>query len=412
MKKKWIQFTVFAIIACFLFGLLNSAASMANQGWKDFYKLPRNTLDIVYMGNSHNYQTFQPQIVDDLLSTNSYVLGTSGENIVVSYFELKELLKYQKPKAVLLETFTLDFADVIVPVFIYQFIDANRIDFNRLKLQLKYYPLNELYNYFPILRLRIDWNNPKSFTEGFKSYLFQSNSEIDSKRGFITNYLVITPDKYQEARTKPSTASDYSNEKNLVYLDKFVTLCKENDIELFFSVVPPLSVSGEAFKYYVPFDYQSYATEKNIKVLRVDTSNFIDLDYYDATHVSIFGSVLSSVQIAEKISEQMGLAIDEKKLNNYQAYTFSEYSISNSGNSFSFSILPIDQKVPFEYQYFIKRSTTDNEDYSSNQEGSNRILFEVPSPGEYIIEAKIRNLESDYVLTGIFPFAYMEEENN
>jgi hypothetical protein len=87
-----------------LFTGLNEVLAFRWGGWKDFYKLPKNSVDILFIGNSHNYMTFQPQVVDDLLSMNSYVLGVPGESAVMTYFELNTALRYQHPRIIVFET--------------------------------------------------------------------------------------------------------------------------------------------------------------------------------------------------------------------------------------------------------------------------------------------------------------------
>jgi len=295
--KNWIRFVCFCVVSLLLFSWLNTATSNANQGWEDFYKTPNNSIDVVFLGNSLNFETFQPQIINDLIPINSYVLGSSGENAVVSYYELKEILKYQKPKAIVLETFALDLSDLLAPALMYEFIDSSNLNVNKLSLWFKYFPYNNIYSLFPILRLRVDWNHPEKFLNDLAGSANFFNKTTDPKKGYIANARVLLPDEYEAALETPTRESGYSLENNTRYLDKILKLSQENGIRLFFSVVPTIKIAGDQFAFYVPFDYATYAREHNIDILIMDFSGFKPVEYADTTHVNAFGSLITSIQI-------------------------------------------------------------------------------------------------------------------
>ena len=69
-----------------------------------FYDLPEDSLDVLILGSSHAITGVDTQKLYDDHGYKSYTLGCSEQNIAVSYFYLKEALKTQHPKAVILET--------------------------------------------------------------------------------------------------------------------------------------------------------------------------------------------------------------------------------------------------------------------------------------------------------------------
>ena len=94
MKTLLIKLTAFGMLLALGFGILNLMSyNYASRRWVDFYKLPPNSVDIVFMGNSHNFYAFQPKIVNEILGKKSYVVAISAENTLLSYYELKEILK-------------------------------------------------------------------------------------------------------------------------------------------------------------------------------------------------------------------------------------------------------------------------------------------------------------------------------
>ncbi len=70
-----------------------------------FYSLERNSLDVLCIGSSHAYYSFQPNVLWEQTGITSYVLGSTSQTLPCSYYLLKEALKYQKPEVVLLESY-------------------------------------------------------------------------------------------------------------------------------------------------------------------------------------------------------------------------------------------------------------------------------------------------------------------
>ena len=96
----------------FVVGNKYSAASTENQinnynesRWNEFYELPKNSLDMVFLGSSHSYCTFDPENFDSVLGTSSYQLGMPLQHMDSTYFTLLEVLNYQKPKKVIVEVY-------------------------------------------------------------------------------------------------------------------------------------------------------------------------------------------------------------------------------------------------------------------------------------------------------------------
>ena len=197
MLKNWVRFVSFWAIFIILFSLTNAAMSMANDQWKTFYKLPKNSIDVLFIGNSHVYSTFQPQIMNDIIPIHSYIVGSDAENVVFSYFELSEVLKTQKPKVVVLETFALDLDDTMKQGYLFEFLDAGIWDGNRTAIATRYLPLSSYYTIFPALRTRIDWSNPAQFYKNFISqFNFLKKKEINSQQSYSPKVKVITESAY------------------------------------------------------------------------------------------------------------------------------------------------------------------------------------------------------------------------
>ena len=70
----------------------------------DFYDLERDSVDVLFMGSSHAGSFFNPQILYDTYNIVSYNLSSEQQSMLVTYYWLKEALRYQSPKVVILDT--------------------------------------------------------------------------------------------------------------------------------------------------------------------------------------------------------------------------------------------------------------------------------------------------------------------
>lgn len=73
--------------------------------FRGFYREPPDSLDVLFLGTSNAYCAFSPEELSRFSGLKSYNLASSQQSLLTSYYWLKEALRYQHPKAVVLETF-------------------------------------------------------------------------------------------------------------------------------------------------------------------------------------------------------------------------------------------------------------------------------------------------------------------
>ena len=69
---------------------------------KGFYEEPKNSLDVIFMGNSDVYRGISPITLWDEYGIASYNFVSSGQRMWTAYYTLEESLKYQKTKLIVL----------------------------------------------------------------------------------------------------------------------------------------------------------------------------------------------------------------------------------------------------------------------------------------------------------------------
>ena len=86
---------------------LYSSTNPMTETYRGFYKMKKNTIDVLFLGSSHTASGFNPQDLYNEYGIRGYNLGSNSQNLWVSYYWLREALQYQSPKVVVLDCYML-----------------------------------------------------------------------------------------------------------------------------------------------------------------------------------------------------------------------------------------------------------------------------------------------------------------
>lgn len=73
----------------------------------DFYEMERDSIDVLFLDSSHVGAAFNSQNLYDEYNITSYNLSSDGQSLWISYYWMKEVLRNQSPKAVVLDCYEL-----------------------------------------------------------------------------------------------------------------------------------------------------------------------------------------------------------------------------------------------------------------------------------------------------------------
>ena len=73
------------------------------SSFAQFYKMEKDSIDVLFLGSSVVVNAIIPQEIYNEYGIRCYNLGSEQQSIYLSYYWLKEALRYQKPKAVVLD---------------------------------------------------------------------------------------------------------------------------------------------------------------------------------------------------------------------------------------------------------------------------------------------------------------------
>ena len=305
MFKHIFKSMIFILIFCILYTLLPNIFEKSRDAkkWEYIYN-KKNDINTLFMGSSLIFTSINPNIIDPILKQESFILGSSGQNIIQSYYNLIEVLKYQQPEKIILDVNTLvinrndqktgliynnlsgmklsknkinSFLNTIHTKGILN--DNERMDLTKMTFYKKYDFIITL-----ITKDRFNWKN--------KIKKITSNKENLNKfenRGFLEKEPKISSKEYNNLlENRNKSKNEMISDENIYFLEKFIFLCEKNNLDLVFVKTPTLwnlSVSNQ-LDYYIDnhnikyFDYESHFNQLN----------FIQSDFHDESHLSKYGA--------------------------------------------------------------------------------------------------------------------------
>ena len=315
----------FVFIFCFLNQLLKpkySTSLIEGSMIREYYDEKKDH-EVIFIGDCEVYANFSPMVLYEQYGIKSYIRGSSQQLIWQSYYILKETLKYEIPKVVILNVNAMRYEDPVSEA--YNHLTTDYMKWSKEKIDLIKTSLTEddnfLYYLFPLLRYhdRYDELNEEDI-----KYLFKKKK--NTFNGFLVNQNVKPANNLP---TKKVLGNYDFSKSNYEYLDKIVEICKKNNIELILIKAPSL----------YPYWYDEYNNqiEKYAKNKNIDYYNFttkvseIGIDYstdtYDAgLHLNLSGATKLSKYFGKILSKNYNLKnykndpIYNKKLKEYKQY--------------------------------------------------------------------------------------------
>jgi hypothetical protein len=206
-----------------------------------FYAEPKNSLDVVNIGSSHVYCGINPSILWDDYGITSYDFSSSGQTLWLSYSYIKEALKYQSPKVVVLDVYCARFEGEYES----EGINRRNLDFlkfskNKIEAIENSVPKEErLYYYINFMKYHNNWKNIN------KSSFQMWGDEKNPYKG----YSVTFENKLKNISGNPNISNIKEQSpiptKSLEYLNKIIQLSKEKGFKLVLIDTPYLLTEND-----------------------------------------------------------------------------------------------------------------------------------------------------------------------
>lgn len=234
--------------------------------------------DLLFVGDSLAWTGFKPQGYKDDFHLHNYNLATTGQMTLDSYVMIKEALKKQKPKMIVLEAHAL---------------------FNATN---KYYRF-DIMNLFPILNYHA-------------MYRFDLKAKEDVNLGYHPSENIKSYNKrkdYMKQEKIPFNPLNpynitYLNNFNLQYLNKIKALCEAQNIKLLLISIPsPINWNQKRHDAVMSWAKHNHISYIDYNLLLDDIKIDFNRDYRDAgDHLNDYGELKIRKHLGEYLQKELG----------------------------------------------------------------------------------------------------------
>ena len=260
--------------------------------------------DVLFIGDCEVYSNFSPIKLWEDYGITSVIRGTPQQLIWQSYYMLEDTLRYETPKVVVYNVFSMRYDKPQNEAYNRLTLDGMR--WSSVKSDAIKASMTEEESYlsyvFPILRFHSRWDELTG--EDFE-YLF--SSEKLSHNG----YVMRVDTKPVETLPEPVPLADYTySDIDWEYLDKIRDCCREHGITLI------LIKSASCYPYWFDeWDQQikEYAEKNDLTYVNfLEHADETGIDYttdtYDAgLHLNLSGAEKSSAWFGKILQQQPGI---------------------------------------------------------------------------------------------------------
>lgn len=313
---------------------------------KELYETPRNTMELVFVGSSHAYGGFDPNYFWTEYGIPAFNMCCSGQDKDSSYHQLKELLKTQKPKVVVVEAYGFLFEKQEHIGNAYRNMLSMDLSKNSNELIRKYVDKEEQEDY--LLRWPIVHTRYRELTK----YDYTDYEPGIYGRGFTYSFHIepVGFDYNIFYNPEPTEISEH----NKKWIDEMKELSKEYDFDLVFVEVPS-DVTDE--QQMILNGCEAYLTENDIPYLDlnkfmanvgIDPAN----DFIDFNHVNYGG--------AQKVTEYVA----EYLLENYDFEPHDgedKYELWDKNSDFGYHKVWAANLVTYEREEYLQKATTERD---------------------------------------------------
>lgn len=323
---------LFVLIFCCLFISVQYLLMSSTENWmrlRGFYNEPVNSIDIVFFGASHCHHSINPHILWSEAGVPSYVLSQPGQPLWMTYYYMIEVLKYQKPKIMFLETryaYVLNGQNYDIETdneSAYWSLDAMKMSSNKLRAAVASLRAQDiLLSILPVMRYHTEW---RPLVKSVYNLL------ISGRMNSVLNNAILNKGYVYADEIKPFENIKIQNTdkigkikgKNLEYLNKIINLSKQEGFSLVFFKAPYPEALSDLEDQKIDNKLQEIAGENELVFLNLN--NRIDdigvewkTDLYDHDHLNVYGADKVSAYIAKHIKDNFSKYTLEDRRSNCQ----------------------------------------------------------------------------------------------
>ncbi|MEG0020846.1 MAG: hypothetical protein RR728_09885, partial [Oscillospiraceae bacterium] len=264
-KKQFLHLASFAVVALGLIFAMGQLFRDKDTTLASFYSEPKNTVDVIAVGSSHVNSGVIPAVFWQDYGINAHNVYSWGQPMWISYHYIKEALRFQSPKVVVLDMYGIMYGNSAE--------QPKGIDEVNYRSSFSIDPsLNFLEMTQTVGDCGIDLKNPIDFLNPIRFHTaWKRLSEENFTKNPHKEYSYLKGYGIQDGVTRIEMADILSPvqprmpyDTAVKYLDKIVELSKKEGFQLVFTMLPYQFRLDERELFAWVSDY---AKEKNIPFL-------------------------------------------------------------------------------------------------------------------------------------------------
>lgn len=315
---RWMISAVLFFLSIALVTALLCPTNDIIRNWRSFYRQEPQSIETLIIGSSHAYSSFNTEMFQKKTGSITYILASNAQTVTQAYFNVLEALKYQTPKVIILEAYSLNSIDNFRggETDDKDWKKESNIDgmrFGAVKLQAvmeQYRPENWPYVLLPIARFHGNWKSPEIFWENAR-FLIGMPRDFNPFRPSKSMMSEETMLLY--AQTPQNTEEFIISESNILYFQKLVALCREKGISLYVIMAPMYDVYIDSINYASWMDKIMALTEQaevsyldcnvHYDEIGLTAQDFEDA-YNDFHHLNAYGADKVTAFVLEALYEK------------------------------------------------------------------------------------------------------------
>ena len=320
-----------------------------------YYIVPKDSIDLLFVGSSHSYCTFNPRLFDHYLKCNSLNLGTDSQSFSITYSAILEMLKRQKPRVIVIEVYPIrreSSTSALRP-----HLDTMSFSTNKLELIKNSLPIAKWGNHFiNTFYYHTRWKEfdllRKEQEKGYESWEGRTNNKGFGGYTWDSIRYSLSYDIYEKTYNSIPNSSFNISEDYLKLLEKLFKICQKKEIKIVL-VSPPVIGDYETLNILYNSSLKELMDKYNVDSIDFNKgkTKYKKINFLDNGHLSLAGSDEVSFEMANFLKEKYPILLNTKnyeKLDRSPEYYF--YS-ENTKNDINFKVF--DLNLEFEKDVFI-----------------------------------------------------------
>lgn len=263
------------------------------------YWQPEDTIDVVMMGSSHIHCNVNTALLWEEYGITAYDYSGAEQPLWMTYHYLKELYKYQNPKAVVLDLYApVRFKEDYQYDWIAENIYGMRFSINKLNMLAVSVEPTRLFQYFPSFLVYHDRYDDLE-KEDFEHF-FWDGEEKEAFKGY-TPYWNRKPQEIPEVSESETGELSAKSEK---YLRKIIDFMERKEGELILIAAPYVITKEDqsAYNRITQIAKEEGVTFINYNDYYEEIGLDFEKDFNDESHLNYWGSCKFTGYLGEFLS--------------------------------------------------------------------------------------------------------------